>query len=80
MIVTAPAITLKFVESKLAKPATEDVATGIAVDETAVINPFELTVIFGIVVLLPKLPTLLLTVARVAVPVTLLLPSKDGDV
>lgn len=63
---------------KLAKPSTELVAVGIAVLEAAVIKPLAFTVKLGTEVPLPKLPTLLLTVASVPAAVTLPEPSKLG--
>ena len=50
-------------------------AKGIAVDPAAVTKPLALTVKLGTVTLSPKLPTLVLTVARVSAPLTFALPS-----
>ena len=57
---------------------TNDVA--IETSEAAVTRPFALTVNTGISVVEPNSPTLPLTVANVAAPVTLPEPSNDADV
>lgn len=53
-------------------------ALRIVVSVTDVINPFPFTVIVGMAVLVPNVPTLELTVARVRVSVVAAVPSKDA--
>ena len=79
LIETAPAVTVKLSVTKLAKPKIPVVAVGIAEVVTAVTKPFALTVIKGIVVEVPKLPTLALTVASVSAFDTSAEPLKLTD-
>ena len=72
---TAPLDTINSVLLKLAKPNTLAVAAGIKLVVMAVIRPFAFTTIVGTATAVPKLPTLLLTVASDNTALTLLVPS-----
>ena len=60
-------------------PSTVNEVTILAV-VTAVTKPLALTVTTGIALVLPNVPTVLLTVAKVDVPVTPPVPSNEADV
>ena len=73
--VSVPKLTVSVPEP----PAIDNVVEILAV-VTAVIKPFALTVNTGIAVVLPKVPTLLLTVARVSAVLRFCVPSTPVNV